>query len=436
LKYYVGSNTRGRTFLFEIEGFLYQSPINYYAAKDRWDMSPGYSRLVAMELNHPVDSTCLFCHASRVQAPAKGTVNQFAGDAFLQPGVGCERCHGPGSDHVAGRGPMVNPARLAGDRRDSVCIQCHLEGEARIATAGRTQDLYTPGESLSDSLAIFVRDNAAIDRLGAVSHVEALALSMCKRGSGDALACITCHDPHVQPGASEKPRYYRAKCIGCHAALAENHHPRQQDCTSCHMPRSDSADIGHTMVTDHRIPRLERTHRTAASPVRRLVEFGGRTPRDRELGLAYGEVALRGNEFAAREALRLLEGVLPRFEHDPDVLTRLGHLYQMQGNLDRAERLYDRALKAAPDRAVVAANLGVLNARRGSLSRALEIWRDAFAGNPQLSDLGLNLANGLCAAGNTEGARDVARRVLTHNPDHAGALDLLATITNRGCEAN
>ena len=39
LKYYVGSNTRGRTFLFEIDGFLYQSPINYYAAKRIWDMS-------------------------------------------------------------------------------------------------------------------------------------------------------------------------------------------------------------------------------------------------------------------------------------------------------------------------------------------------------------------------------------------------------------
>jgi hypothetical protein len=27
LSYYVGSNTRGRTFLFEIEGYLYQAPI-------------------------------------------------------------------------------------------------------------------------------------------------------------------------------------------------------------------------------------------------------------------------------------------------------------------------------------------------------------------------------------------------------------------------
>ena len=59
-EYYVGSNTRGRAFLFEIDGFLYQTPINYYAATNSWDMSPGYGQLREMELNHPVDATCLF----------------------------------------------------------------------------------------------------------------------------------------------------------------------------------------------------------------------------------------------------------------------------------------------------------------------------------------------------------------------------------------
>ena len=71
LKYYLGSNTRGRTFLFEIDGFLYQAPINYYTAKNGWEMSPGYPQLREMELNHPVDSTCLFCHASRVRRPRR-----------------------------------------------------------------------------------------------------------------------------------------------------------------------------------------------------------------------------------------------------------------------------------------------------------------------------------------------------------------------------
>ena len=433
LKYCVGSNTRGRTFLFEIEGFLYQSPINYYAAKNRWDMSPGYSQLVEMELNHPVDSTCLFCHTSRVQPPVKGTVNQFGGEAFLQSGVGCERCHGPGSDHVRGLGRMVDPGKLTGDGRDSICNQCHLEGEARIAAAGRTQDDYTPGERLADYLAVFVRADAALERLGAVSHVEALSLSLCKRQSGANLSCITCHDPHVQPTPAERTSYYRTRCLGCHAPMAQGHHPDERDCTSCHMPRGASADIGHTMVTDHRIVRVARTNRMDAPPTRGLVEFGRELPRARELGLAYGEVAVRGNAFAATEATRLLEEALPLHEDDPDVLTRLGYLYQMRGDLERAERLYDRALHADPNRAVVAANLGVLYARRGELSRALELWRDAFRRNPQLSELGLNLANGLCAAGDASGARDVVRRVLLHNPDSGTARTLLNSATDRNC---
>ena len=109
LKYYVGSNTRGRAFLFDIDGFLYQTPINYYATTNAWDISPGYAQLRTMELNHPVDSTCLFCHASRVQPAKKGTLNEFGAVPFLQNGVSCERCHGPGGNHVNGGASMVNP---------------------------------------------------------------------------------------------------------------------------------------------------------------------------------------------------------------------------------------------------------------------------------------------------------------------------------------
>src|SRR5262249_23259307 len=92
LQYFVCSNTRGRTFLFAIDRFLYQSPINYYARPRSWDMSPGYADLTTMPLNHAVDQTCLFCHASRLAPPESGTTNRFAADAFLQDGVGCERC--------------------------------------------------------------------------------------------------------------------------------------------------------------------------------------------------------------------------------------------------------------------------------------------------------------------------------------------------------
>jgi hypothetical protein len=435
LKYYVGSNTRGRTFLLEIEGFLYQAPINHYAARNVWDMSPGYGEVTAMQLNHPVDSTCLFCHASRVQPPRAGTLNGFPAVAFLQNGVACERCHGGGSEHVKGAGPMVNPARLSGERRDSVCVQCHLEGEARITRAGRSEEEYKPGDLLSDSLAIFVRENAANERRGAVSHVESVAASRCKQKSGDALSCLTCHDPHVQPGRDERPTYYRAKCVGCHAPQAAQHHPDQPDCTVCHMPRMDSADISHTVVTDHRILRTPLPDRPLTSGAGRLVPFGNSVAEPRELGLAYGEVALRGNASAAAEALRLLEEALRRYPDDADVLTRLGYLHQASGDMNAAERDYAHALRTDPNRAIAAADLGVFYARRGLLAQALALWRPTFDKNPQLSELGIDLATALCGTGDSEGARAALRRVLTHNPDLAIARQALADLTTARCPA-
>ena len=433
LKYYVGSNTRGRTFLFDIDGFLYQAPINYYAARNVWDMSPGYATLQAMELNHPVDSTCLFCHASRVQPTRDGTLNGFDGVPFLQHGVGCERCHGAGSDHVKGAGPMVNPATLTGDRRDSVCMQCHIEGEARIARAGRSQEDYRPGDLLSDTLAVFVRADQAQERRGAVSHVESIALSLCKRRSGEALSCITCHDPHVQPGASEKGAYYRARCVGCHAPQATRHYAEQPHCTTCHMPRMESADISHTVVTDHRIVRAPRPDGPVSAKVDRLVPFGNFSGTDRDLGLAYAEVALRGSAFAAGEALRLLERARVQHPDDPDVLTRLGYLYQARGNAASAERYYRQALAREPDRAVVAANVGVFMAERGMLRQALDLWRTAFEKNPHLSAIGVNLGRALCGIGDPDGARAALQRVLRHNPDMAIAREALAEVVQSGC---
>ena len=161
LKYYVGSNTRGRTFLFDIDGFLYQSPINYYAAKDCGTCRRGTHNCGEMELNHPVDATCLFCHASRVQPRVKGTVNRFDGEPFLQPGVGCERCHGPGSEHIARRRADGEPgdAHWRTARRDLHAVPSR--GQARIQAAGHRQDDYRPGAMLSDYLAIFVPADAA-----------------------------------------------------------------------------------------------------------------------------------------------------------------------------------------------------------------------------------------------------------------------------------
>jgi len=45
--------------------------------------------------------------------------------------VGCERCHGPGSEHVAHqyRPNIINPAKLNHVQANDVCIQCHSQGQ-------------------------------------------------------------------------------------------------------------------------------------------------------------------------------------------------------------------------------------------------------------------------------------------------------------------
>src|SRR6185437_16636126 len=104
-------------------------------------------------------------------------------------------------------------------------------------------------------------------------------------------------------------------------------------------------------------PRSQGT--AAAPPVTRIVQFNNPSPSTRELGLAYGEVALAGNVSAASEAFRLLQQALQAGQDDADVLVRLAYLQQMRGDLDEAQRLYGRALARNPDLAVAAADLGV-----------------------------------------------------------------------------
>lgn len=140
-----------------------------------------------------------------------------------------------------------------------------------------------------------------------------------------------------------------------------------------------------------------------------------------------------GDGFAAREALRLLEEALPTHQDDPEVLTRLGYLYQLRGDVERTTSFYDRALRMDPARAVVAANLRVFYIRQGRLTRALALRRDTFDRNPQLTELGVNLGRASCASGDFAGALQVVRRALEHNPDAGAARQLLPAVTERNC---
>jgi Flp pilus assembly protein TadD len=428
LHYFVGSGTRGRSYLFSIDGFLYQAPISYYAQKSRWAISPGYESYREMP-TRPIEASCLYCHTSQVQ-PISGTQNRYFSPPFAHSAVSCERCHGPGGEHVKGRGAMVNPAKLGPERRDSVCAQCHLIGEARIQRPGKSLDMFRPGDLLSEYVSHFVYEDKDKIGLRAVSHVEAVSQSLCKRLSEGGMSCFNCHDPHSVPAAQHKAAYFREKCLACHqqrpTSDQSQHYSKNFDCASCHMPKTSSRDISHTTVTDHRILRKPLDQVTPLKPGPRLTQFGAKESDPRDLGLAYAELALHtGDVFSRSEAFDLLTKVLPLYPQDAEVLMHLGYIHQVRGELDQSAALYNVALRHDPQRLVAAIDLGAIYAQRGQVDRAIYLWRGALERNPGSSEAGINLAIAFCSGGDRTRAREVLRKVLQFNPDLGLAKRLL-----------
>ena len=444
LAFFIGSNTRGRTYLFERDGYWFETPVNWYAKKGVWDMAPNYLTAHEMPLTLPVDANCLHCHVSGVAAALPGARNHFAPAPFAHGGIGCASCHGDASEHVRtkGKAAVLNPAKLDAVRRDSVCLQCHLEGETAVYRMGHSLAAYRPGDALFDSVSYFVHQGEVGPDGRATSQYEALLQSVCKRASGDRMTCTTCHDPHAsQTTATPAARvaFYRAKCLSCHtgAKYATAHHPEQPDCATCHMPRSASEDIAHEQVTDHRIQIANTaTHipPLAAEPASKngaLVPIGDEKATDRELGLAYAQMGQRGDRQSGETALKLLrkaEALGAATVKDAELNTELGFLEQESGNIHAADREYRVALAADPDDGTARGDMAVLFAGTGDYATAVRLWQRVFDADPAQAAAGYNLALGQCRLGRKEDAEATLKRVLSFAPDDQRARALATAL--------
>ena len=137
LSYFVGSGQRGRTYLFQKNGYWFESPVNWYSKQRVWDMNPKSIDAREMPFTLKVDRGCLHCHSTGVQ-PVRGANNHFGPQPFLYGGITCQSCHGDPAAHLAsgGAAAILNPAKLSPSKRDSVCLQCHLEGETAVNATG------------------------------------------------------------------------------------------------------------------------------------------------------------------------------------------------------------------------------------------------------------------------------------------------------------
>lgn len=232
---------------------------------------------------------CADCHSTDVRKRYDAQAGTFA-TAWAEVNVGCEGCHGPGSNHVSwGRleGDMrrLGPTRgltaildeRAGvtwsidaasgnaarsrprttNREIEVCARCH-------ARRGQFSDEHFAGQPLHDAFrpallppGLYHADGQQRDEV--FNYASFLQSRMHARG----VTCSDCHDPHTQklraPG--------NAVCGQCHAPAkfdvpAHHHHPqgsRGAECAACHMPTATYMVVDPRHDHSMRIPRPDRT---------------------------------------------------------------------------------------------------------------------------------------------------------------------------------
>jgi predicted CXXCH cytochrome family protein len=189
--------------------------------------------------------------------------------------VGCEKCHGPGGQHVRqpSRMNIVNPARLDSVQAVNVCIQCHSQGQPLTNPVnGKYYDWpvgFYVGLDLKDfwkleehklgetTFTHFADGTAHKNRMQGNDFVES---AMYTHG----ITCFSCHDVHGTENNADLLKPANVLCLECHgpkspngprAATIEQHTHHKADsagseCVSCHMPKIEQT-IANVNVRSH-----------------------------------------------------------------------------------------------------------------------------------------------------------------------------------------
>jgi predicted CXXCH cytochrome family protein len=204
-------------------------------------------------MQRPTGPTCDGCHSVDYNIRTK---------KVAEWNVGCERCHGPGSEHLTHptRGNTLNPARMDYVQASDTCIQCHSQGRPpKDPIEGGHYDWpvgYHVGSKLRDfwkleeytlgqaSFTHYPDGTAHKNRMQGNDFVQSL---MYRRG----VTCYSCHDVHGTDHYAQLRKPADQLCLDCHGPLSLNgprtstleehtHHKKGSagsSCIACHMPR-------------------------------------------------------------------------------------------------------------------------------------------------------------------------------------------------------
>jgi predicted CXXCH cytochrome family protein len=394
--YVLGSGNHSLTPLHLSErNTLQELPLGWYAEKGGfWGMNPGYDRPDYAGSVRPIYYECMFCHNGYPKIP-EGAQRDAAQATYLQPlpqGIDCQRCHGPGQNHVdqashgasaqVVRAAIVNPARLTPDREMEVCLQCHLETSNEklphaIVRFDRAPFSYVPGQPLADFEVAFDRASGKNNDFEVAQAGYRFRKSQCFLKSGGSngaskLRCTSCHNPHDIPRGEEAISHYNQVCVGCHQSVTlaaaaggarVSEHKTGANCVSCHMPRRRTDDGVHIVMTEHFIQRRppegdllaekpERAESPADSYQGEVVLYYPAklaSTADNELTVAVAQVREHSN---LKAGVPLLASLIARYHPTrPAYYAELAEGYLAIGDTASAIRSFAEASRLDPDSA-------------------------------------------------------------------------------------
>lgn len=273
-----GSGEKAQTYAYWKENKLYQLPLSYYKAQHTWMNSPGFPSN-QIHYDRAILSRCLECHGSFIEKKivAKGSlaVEEHLNKSAVIYGIDCERCHGPGANHVSYHQQfpeekvakyMVTYASLNRRQKLDMCGVCHSGNDQKTH---KTTFAFKPGDTLAKFLIpnFGVKPKEEIDVHGKQNQM--LAASACFINSS-TLDCVSCHNTHESQ--KQTLMAYSQKCVSCHEQTKHsektinlvNEISLKENCIDCHMPAQPSKVItffaGDKKET---VPYYLRTHRIA-----------------------------------------------------------------------------------------------------------------------------------------------------------------------------
>lgn len=266
----------------------------------------------------------------------------------------------------------------------------------------------------------------------AVSQVEQMETSRCYQKSEGRLGCVSCHDPHSVPSEAETVGFYRSRCLSCHGpghvecslpATSEKRKEVADSCIACHMPRVPTNNVPHTAATDHRVMKVPTSSAPAESKTEVVSVFreGNYRWSELEMNRARGIylsrlVERRADTGLARDCLDLLGPVVAANPDDIDSLHAIGVAYWSQGDLQNAERHWDRILMIDPNNERALANLSIICHDAGVFEAALVYLDNLLEVNPYRPELYGRRAHILGRLGRVDEGLETAQKVLQMDP--------------------